>query len=259
MGRPLPHTHFVEQPAPCPGSLEEQPPPSASRADSPGLARTWREGRVSASEAARPRAQGGLGDSAGGGGDGQGSTASADDAPAALLFTGPGCSAFAQRTGACVGSRGNKEKRLAGRRNSLLESSAGGGSTDGPAGLGAHATQGVSSPSLSQGAGRAQDAGGNPSGCDVKRPGGLCPGAVCPRHCPKAIAPVRLHPHPCSMFSPAAKQETSAGPWIHYVNKYTEDFRAFEGNRVFGRKPGPAQPAFLAEKPVQAAGQPGPA
>lgn len=123
----------------------------------------------------------------------------------------------------------------------------------------AHATQGVSSPSLSQGAGRAQDAGGNPGGCDVKRPGGLCRGAVCPRHCPKAIAPVRLHPHPCSMFSPAAKQETSAGPWIHYVNKYTEDFRAFEGNRVFGRKPGPAQPAFLAEKPVQAAGQPGPA
>lgn len=71
MGRPLPHTHFLEQPAPRPGSLEEQPPPSASRADSPGLARTWREGRVSASEAARPRAQGGLGDSAGGGGDGQ--------------------------------------------------------------------------------------------------------------------------------------------------------------------------------------------
>lgn len=80
-----------------------------------------------------------------------------------------------------------------------------------------------------------------------------------PRHCPKAIAPVRLHPHPCLMFPPATKQETSAGPWIHYVNKYTEDFRAFEGNRVLGRQPGPAQPGFLAEKRVQAAGQPGPA
>lgn len=106
-----PPTHFLEQPAPCPGSLEEQPAgPSVSqpRSDSPGLAKTWREGRVPASETGRPGAHGGLGESAGGGGGaGEGGRAPADGAPAALRFTGPGCSAFAPGTGARVWSRGD--------------------------------------------------------------------------------------------------------------------------------------------------------
>lgn len=41
------------------------------------------------------------------------------------------------------------------------------------------------------------------------------------------------------MLTPETKQETSAGLWILYVNKYTEDISAFEGSRGFVRKSGP--------------------
>lgn len=61
------------------------------------------------------------------------------------------------------------------------------------------------------------------------------------------------------MLLPATKQETGAGLWVHYVNKYTEDIGAFEGTGGFRLKPGSAESGFLAEKSVQAARRPGPA
>lgn len=61
------------------------------------------------------------------------------------------------------------------------------------------------------------------------------------------------------MFPPATKQETSPGPWIHDVNKYTEDFRDCKELGCSDVSLAPRSPAFLAEKRVQAAGQAGPA
>lgn len=58
------------------------------------------------------------------------------------------------------------------------------------------------------------------------------------------------------MLTPATKQEISAGLWIHNVNKCTEGIRAFEGNRAWPPKPGPAEPRLLAETPAQAVRRP---
>lgn len=104
------------------------------------------------------------------------------------------------------------EKRLAGRRHSLLEKSQlAAGARMGPLDSGAHATQGVSSPSLSQGAGRARDAGGIPGGCEVTEAGrsvsrrGLSPP-------PAESNRTRPSPPPSSLDVPSCNK-TGNQPW----------------------------------------------
>lgn len=103
---------------------------------------------------------------------------------AALLFTGPGRSAFGQKTGAGVRSRGTPE-----RRNRLPEGLSW-PLTSRPSGLRTHATQGVSSPSLGQGTGRAQDARPrNPGGSAWKGRAGSVPTVSAPPS-PPACTPI---------------------------------------------------------------------
>lgn len=90
----------------------------------------------------------------------------------------------------------------------------------------------MSSPSLGQGAEGAQVGLTNPR--QLRRKEATQKGREVSVRSLCVPAPARKESHPPLLDAPSRnKQETSAGLWIHSVNKYTEDIRAFKGNGVW--------------------------